>query len=64
MAAPGTTFTWACTYFNADAGVISDPDEMCVTGGAFYPAPNGSLSCMAWGTSACVCANGTLPDAG
>jgi hypothetical protein len=64
LAAPGSVFTWACTYFNADGGVITDPDEMCVTGGTFYPAPSGSLVCIAEGTQVCVCTNGSLPDAG
>ncbi len=64
LAAPGAVFTWTCSYFNADGGVITDPDEMCVTGGTFYPAPSGSLVCIAVGTSVCVCSNGGVPDAG
>ncbi|MHB8420219.1 MAG: hypothetical protein ACYDCL_19265 [Myxococcales bacterium] len=64
LAQPGSTFTWTCSYFNADGGVITDPDEMCVTGGSYYPAPQGSLVCMAYGTQACVCATGQGPDAG
>ncbi len=63
-AQPGSTFTWTCSYFNPDGGTIDQPDEMCVTGGAFYPAPQGSLVCVADGTTGCFCANGLVPDAG
>jgi hypothetical protein len=64
FAQPGSTFTWTCSYYNADGGIITDPDEMCVTGGTFYPAPQGSLQCVAVGTKVCVCENGAIPDGG
>ncbi|HUB06133.1 MAG TPA: hypothetical protein VMB50_03990 [Myxococcales bacterium] len=38
--------------------------EMCVTGGTFYPAPQGSLQCVAVGSKVYVCETGAIPDGG
>ena len=61
---PGAEFDWSCSYFNADGGTITDPDEMCVTLGLYYPAPRGSMFCgAADGTNICGCIYG-IPDGG
>ena len=63
LAPPGSNFSWTCDYQNDTTSTISQPNEMCVVLGNYYPATQGSLFCEA-SFLGCVCSNGTYPDAG